>query len=108
MSYYIITYINPSEGLGDVTRLICRRFDQNITDVETISDHRCTKIVLLPRIPFVPIVNEKHIFPFKITQFPIYLCFAMTINIAQGQTLDNVGIYLPELLLSWGTICRSI
>lgn len=32
--------------------------------------------------------------PFKRTQFPIRLCFAITINKAQGQMLDFVGIYL--------------
>jgi len=39
---------------------------------------------------------------FKRTQFPLRLCFAMTINKAQGQTLDFVGIYLRELVFSHG------
>jgi ATP-dependent DNA helicase PIF1 len=30
------------------------------------------------------------------------LSFAMTINKAQGQTIPNVGIYLPELVFSHG------
>lgn len=28
--------------------------------------------------------------------FPIRLAFCMTINKAQGQTLDSVGLYLPQ------------
>lgn len=40
--------------------------------------------------------------PFKRTQFPIRLRFAMTINKAQGQTLDYVCIYLHEPFFSHG------
>ena len=58
----------------------------------------------IPRIPFIPIKNEKHIFLFKRTQFPIRLSFAMTINKAQSQTLDYVGIYLLEPIFSPGQL----
>ncbi|CAN1841328.1 ATP-dependent DNA helicase PIF1 [Linum perenne] len=33
-------------------------------------------------------------------QFPIRICYAMTINKSQGQTLDHVGIYLPKPVFS--------
>ena len=44
--------------------------------------------------------------PFKLKrkQFPIRLSFAMTINKAQGQTIPNVGIYLPEPVFSHGQL----
>ncbi|CAI9271323.1 unnamed protein product [Lactuca saligna] len=37
-------------------------------------------------------------------QFPIRLCFAMTINKAQRQTIPYVGIYLPEPVFSHGQL----
>jgi ATP-dependent DNA helicase PIF1 len=44
--------------------------------------------------------------PFKMKrkQFPIRLSFAMTINKAQGQTIPNGGIYLPEPVFSHGQL----
>lgn len=37
-------------------------------------------------------------FPFKFQwrQFPICLCFAMTINKSLGQSLSKIGLYLPK------------
>ncbi len=37
-------------------------------------------------------------------QFPVRSCFAMTINKAQGQTLDHVGILLPEPCFTHGQL----
>jgi ATP-dependent DNA helicase PIF1 len=45
-------------------------------------------------------------FPLKLkrTQFPIRLSFTMIINKAQGQTIPNVGVYLPDSLFSHGQL----
>lgn len=96
--------INASEGLCNGTRLICNQFNSNVIDVEIIAGDYSGKRVFLPRISFVPIENEKHAFPFKRTQFPIRLSFAMNINKAQGQTLDFVGVYLPEPVFFHGQL----
>nr|GEV75526.1 ATP-dependent DNA helicase PIF1-like [Tanacetum cinerariifolium] len=60
--------------------------------------------VLLLRIRLAP--SEEDMFPFKLkrTQLPIRLSFAMTINKAQGQTILNVGVYLPESIFSYGQL----
>ena len=48
------------------------------------------KIVILPRIKF----SDENTLTFSFTklQFPVKLCFAMTINKSQGQTFKKVGI----------------
>jgi ATP-dependent DNA helicase PIF1 len=43
-------------------------------------------------------------FQFKRKQFPVRLSFAMTVNKAQGQTIPNAGIYLPEPVFSHGQL----
>ena len=44
--------------------------------------------------------------PFKMKrrQFPVRPAFAMTINKAQGQTLQRVGLYLPTSVFSHGQL----
>ena len=100
----LLRNINPSEGLCNGTRLISPRFSPNLIDAEIVNGHYRKKRVFLPRIPFIPIEGEKNGFSFKRIQFPIRLSFAMTINKAQGQTLDYIGIYFPEPVFSHGKL----
>ena len=58
----------------------------------------------MPRIIFIPPNNVKLPFTLKWKQFPIKLAFALTINKSQGQTIPNVGIYLPEHVFTHGQL----
>ncbi|KAG7997505.1 hypothetical protein I3843_01G214600 [Carya illinoinensis] len=100
----LLRNINPSEGLCNGTRLICLAFDQNVIDAKIAVGHHSGKGVFIPRIPFLQNVDENSSFPFKRTQFPIRLSFAMTIHKSQGQTLDFVEIYLSQPVFSHGQL----
>ncbi|XP_074096810.1 ATP-dependent DNA helicase pif1-like [Cotesia typhae] len=57
--------------------------------------------VLIPRIPMIPTDLP---FTFKRLQFPIRLAFAMTINKAQGQSLQVTGLNLSSPCFSHGQL----
>lgn len=44
--------------------------------------------------------------PFKLCrkQMPLQVCYAMTINKAQGQSLQKVGLYLPKGVFTHGQL----
>ncbi|GFV00106.1 ATP-dependent DNA helicase PIF6 [Trichonephila clavipes] len=57
--------------------------------------------VLLPRIPMIPIDMP---FEFKRLPFPVRLAFAMTINKAQGQSLQVCRLNLENQCFSHGQL----
>ena len=57
--------------------------------------------VFIPRIPLIP---NDFPFEFKRIQFPIKVCFAMTINKSQGQSLKVAGINLESSCFSHGQL----
>uniref|UniRef100_A0A803MPB0 ATP-dependent DNA helicase n=1 Tax=Chenopodium quinoa TaxID=63459 RepID=A0A803MPB0_CHEQI len=98
----LLRNLDPTSGLCNGTRLVCRAFFPNVIDAEIIVGHHYGQRVFIPRIPLQPSATEKYPFRFTRKQFPINLSFAMTINKSQGQTLDRVGIYLPQpVFFSW-------
>ena len=59
--------------------------------------------VLIPRIPLTP-SNKTSPFCFMRRQYPCRVAAAMTINISEGQTLRQVGLYLPDCVFCHGQL----
>ena len=54
--------------------------------------------------------ESKWPFVLKRRQFPLKICYAMTINKSQGQSLNKVGLYLEDEIFNHGqlyvALCR--
>jgi hypothetical protein len=99
----LLCNLNPSEGLCNGTRLIIKRCQQYIIDAEILTGINRGKRVFIPRTRLTASDAD---LPFQLVrrQFPIKLSFAMTINKAQGQTIPNVGLYLPKPVFTHGQL----
>nr|XP_043633213.1 ATP-dependent DNA helicase pif1-like [Erigeron canadensis] len=60
----LLRNIDPSNGLCNRTRLICRGFQRNVIDAEIAVGQHAGKRVFLPRIPMCPSKND--MYPFKL------------------------------------------
>ncbi|XP_078443457.1 uncharacterized protein LOC144712871 isoform X2 [Wolffia australiana] len=100
----LIRNLNTLQGLCNGTRLRVVSFFPTMVQVSIISQGNFYgQVHLLPRMSLYP-SQSRLPFRFKRLQFPIRLAFAMTINKSQGQTLDTVGIYLPNPLFTHGQL----
>ena len=81
-----------------VISMTTKIFTVQISNKSHIGDN-----ALIPRIDLSP---SDSLLPFKLSrrQFPIKLCFATTINKAQGQSINNFGVFLPQPVFSHGQL----
>lgn len=96
----LLRNINPPR-LCNGTRLSIKKMFQNIIECTILTGKYRGEDVLLPRIPMMPTDLP---FEFKRLQFPVRLAFAMTINKAQGQSLQVCGLNLENPCFSHGQL----
>ena len=100
--------LNPKMGLCNGTRLIFNKVHANyLLECSIAGGDFSNRKVLIPRISLKPKDRE---FPFEWSrrQFPVRVAFSMTINKSQGQTLQNVGVWLHDSCFAHGQLYVAV
>jgi len=99
----LIRNLSLREGLCNGTRLRVVGIRRTSLQVAILGGKFNGIVRLLPRIKLT-ITEEDLPFILERTQFPVRLCFAMTVNKSQGQSLEQVGVDLRTPAFTHGQL----
>lgn len=94
----LLRNLNPPK-LYNGTRLRVKALYRNVIEATVFTSYARGESVFIPRILLIP---SDYPFQFKRLQFPLKVCFVMTINKFQRQSLKMAGIDLREDCFSHG------
>ena len=99
----LLRNLDIEAGLCNGVRAVVVKAMPSVLDVLIVSGAKRGARIYIPRIALAPKTPDLP-FTLRRRQFPPKLAWAMTINKAQGQTLNQVGVYLRRPVFSHGQL----
>ncbi|CAN0904885.1 ATP-dependent DNA helicase PIF1 [Linum grandiflorum] len=99
----LLRNLNPAAGLCNGTRILLTHLGANVIRGLIIGGTFEGTVAIIPRI-VLDYTDPNWPFTLKRRQYPIRLCYAMTINKSQGQTLEHIGVYLTTPVFGHGQL----
>ena len=90
----ILSSLDPPR-VTNGTRCVITKLSANTVEAKISHGHYAGHNIIIPCIPLIP-SNSMLPFEFRCVQFPVSLCFAMTVNKSQGQTFKAVGVDMTD------------
>jgi ATP-dependent DNA helicase PIF1 len=103
----LLRNINQYAGLCNGTRMTITQLGKWNIEAQIITGTHMGDKVCIPRIIMSP-SDTKWPFKLKRRQYPLSVCFAITINKSQGQTLNKVGLYLSKQVFCHGQLYMAL
>ncbi|XP_066161913.1 uncharacterized protein [Oryza sativa Japonica Group] len=103
----LLRNLNQSIGLCNGTRLLVTVLGDRILQCIVLTGSNIGETVYIPRIT-LGTTKMKWPFTLQRRQFPVRVCYSMTINKSQGQTLQRVGVYLRKPVFTHGQLYVAI
>ena len=102
MPIMMIRNLDQSAGQANGTIFVIKHIRTHVLQATIMNGNHKGEDILIPRIK---LISNDESWPFQLThQSPVKPAFALTINKAQGQTLEYMGLYLPRPVFSHGQL----
>jgi hypothetical protein len=103
----ILRNLNPGEGICNGSRGIVTRMSNRVLEVRLLTGDHAGKTTFIPRLSITPSTTQVP-FEFCRRQFPVKVCFAMSINKSQGQSVKHVGLDLRNAVFTHGQLYVAV
>ena len=103
----ILQNLNPGDGVCNGSRGVVTRMSNRVLEVWLLTGDHAGKTTFIPRLSIIPSLTQVP-FDFCRRQFPVKVCFAMSINKSQGQSVKHVGLDLRNAVFTHGQLYVAI